>query len=116
MLLSNGLVALLNAVLALVGGVLGGLLAAYTLTYDGLYLARAQDLADRLLPAFDTPSGLPHANVNLARREGVPNADSPQLVSTAEVSTLQLEFRYLSFLTENDAYWDAAERVGLRCV
>ena len=63
------------------------------------------------MPAFDTPSGLPLPMVNLKKREGVSDVNNQGLVSTAEVATLQLEFRYLSFLTDNDAYWDAVERV-----
>lgn len=67
------------------------------------------------MPAFDTPSGLPLSMVNLAKRVGVPSSDSPTLVSTAEVSTLQLEFRYLSYLTDNDEYWQKAENVRTFC-
>ncbi|TBU26799.1 glycoside hydrolase [Dichomitus squalens] len=91
--------------------VLGGLLSAYHFTQDELYLEKAKELADRIMPAFETPSGLPTSNVNLGQRKGVPAQDNKGLVSTAEVSTLQLEFRYLSYLTDNDAYWDAAENV-----
>lgn len=90
---------------------LGGLLSAYHLSGEDLYLERATDLADRMLPVFDTPSGLPLSMVNLALRQGVDNSDSPGIVSTAEAATLQLEFRYLSFLTENNEYWDRAEKV-----
>ncbi|KAJ8086082.1 mannosyl-oligosaccharide alpha-1,2-mannosidase [Marasmius tenuissimus] len=92
--------------------VLGGLLSAYHLSgEDRLFLDKAVDLADRILPAFDTRSGLPLPSVNLAKRKGVPDRDLPDLVSTAEISTLQLEFRYLSELTENEEYWDKAENV-----
>ncbi|GJE97807.1 glycoside hydrolase family 47 protein [Phanerochaete sordida] len=91
--------------------VLGGLLSAHHLTGDSLYLEKAQDLADRIMPAFDTPAGLPTSMINLARREGVMNDDNPELVSTAEVSTLQLEFRYLAHLTDNEEYWQKAEKV-----
>lgn len=49
--------------------------------------------------------------VNLAEREGVPDINNGGLVSTAEVATLQLEFRYLSYLTEDDVYWKTAEKV-----
>ncbi|KAI0354739.1 glycoside hydrolase [Trametes cingulata] len=91
--------------------VLGGLLSAYTLTKDKLYLEKAKDLADRILPAFDTPHGLPLSHINLAQRKGYASPDNKGLVSTAEVSTLQLEFRYLSYLTENDTYWDVVEKV-----
>ncbi|SJL08272.1 related to alpha-mannosidase [Armillaria ostoyae] len=92
--------------------VLGGLLSAYHISgEDPLYLERAVDLADRLLPVFDTPTGLPLPMVNLVERKGIPDKEFPLLVSTAEVSTLQLEFRYLSFLTDNEIYWEKAENV-----
>lgn len=95
--------------------VLGGLLSAHHHSGgDALYLKRARDLADRILPAFDTPSGLPLSMVNLQRRKGVLSKDNGGLVTTAEVSALQLEFRYLSELTGDDTYWKAAERVRFR--
>lgn len=92
--------------------VLGGLLSAYHLSQDSLYLERAIDLADRILPVFDTPSGLPLTNVNLASRSGTPDSEYPEFVSTAEVSTLQLEFRYLAQLTDNVSYWNKVENVS----
>ncbi|KIP02174.1 glycoside hydrolase family 47 protein [Phlebiopsis gigantea 11061_1 CR5-6] len=91
--------------------VLGGLLSAYNLTGDALYLEKAVDLGDRILPAFNTPSGLPTSMINLGKREGVMNPDTPDLVSTAEAATLQLELRYLSWLTDNEEYWEKAEKV-----
>ena len=94
--------------------VLGGLLSAYHHSGgDKLFLRRARDLADRMLPVFDTPSGLPHPMVNLQQRKGVWDKDQRDFVSTAEASTLQLEFRYLSELTDDDIYWKKAERVCL---
>lgn len=91
--------------------VLGGLLSAFYLTQDQLYLARSVDLADRLMSAFVTPSGLPVTMVNLAKRLAVPDTNNGNLVSSAEVGTLQLEFRYLSHVTGNDTYWEAAENI-----
>ncbi|KAG6860344.1 hypothetical protein C0995_012457 [Termitomyces sp. Mi166 len=92
--------------------VLGGLLSAYHLSNeDPLYLEKAVELADRILPAFETPIGLPLPMVNLGKRKGVFDKDLRGLVSTAEVATLQLEFRYLSHLTENDVYWRRVENV-----
>ena len=76
-----------------------------------MYLDKAQDLADRILPAFDTPAGLPLSMVNLKKRVGVPDSNNQNLVSTAEISTLQLEFRYLAHLTDNEVYWEKAEKV-----
>ena len=49
--------------------------------------------------------------INLGTRKGAPNSEFPGLVGTAEVSTLQLEFRYLSYLTDKDIYWRKAENV-----
>ena len=92
--------------------VLGGLLTAYHLSdEDPIFLEKATELADRMLPGFDTPTGLPFGMVNLQKREGVDDPNYAGLVSTAEASTLQLELKYLSFLTDNDNYWDKAEGV-----
>ncbi|KAF9069958.1 hypothetical protein BDP27DRAFT_1420395 [Rhodocollybia butyracea] len=64
-------------------------------------------IQDRNLLAFDTPSGLPLPSINLGKKVGIPDLNIPYLVSTAEVSMLQLEFRYLSFL---DVYWETVDR------
>jgi len=94
--------------------VLGGLLSAYHMSgRDTIYLEKAKELADRILPTFDTPSGLPLSQINLALRKGVYDSDYPGLVSTAEVSTLQLEFRYLAYLTDEDIYWEKVEHVRI---
>nr|GAT60199.1 glycoside hydrolase family 47 protein [Mycena chlorophos] len=92
--------------------VLGGLLSAYHLSgNDTMYLEKAVDLADRMIPNFNTPFGYPLSNVNLALREGLIDPGWPDFVSSAEVATLQLEFRYLSYLTGNTLYWEKVERV-----
>ena len=88
--------------------VLGGFLTAYHLTLDDLYLRRAKELADQLLVAFDTPTGIPRSSYNFATKMA-PFLDSAS--STAEVATLQLEWRYLSYLTKDLRYWKAAEAV-----
>ncbi|KAI8985878.1 glycoside hydrolase [Pilobolus umbonatus] len=88
--------------------VLGGLLSAYHLSNnDALYLKKAVDLADRLLGAFQTESGIPYSGVVLST--GQPTSHGPS--STAEATTIQLEFKYLSHLTKDMKYWIAAERV-----
>lgn len=76
-----------------------------------MLLAKAVDLADRILPAFDTPSGLPLSFVNLAQRAGIADANNRGWTSVAEAATLQLEFKYLSELTGNPVYWQKAEKV-----
>lgn len=91
--------------------VLGGLLAAYDQSgQDKVFLKKAVDLADRLMGAFDTKSGIPYASVHLGKSRGVPGHVGG-LSSTSEVSTIQLEFKYLSFLTGDDKYWKVAEKV-----
>lgn len=55
--------------------------------------------------------GLPTNNVNLANRHGVDTSEFPGSVSTAEATSIQLEFRYLSYLTKNAIYWSRAEQV-----
>ncbi|KAF0448079.1 mannosyl-oligosaccharide alpha-1,2-mannosidase [Gigaspora margarita] len=92
--------------------VLGGLLSAYHLSgNDGLFLAKAIDLGDRLLGAFSSPSGIPYASVNLARREGIGAHFNGGASSTSEATTLQLEFKYLSYISDNYEYWDKSQNI-----
>ena len=89
---------------------LGGLLSAHTLIerdpslvpgYNGSLLKAAVDLADRLMPAFDTPTGLPLSWVNLKR--GQVRGDT-RVTCTACAGTLLLELGMLSRLTGNPTY------------
>ncbi|CAG8491029.1 16214_t:CDS:2 [Cetraspora pellucida] len=94
--------------------VLGGLLSAYHLSgNDMLYLAKAVDLGDRLLGAFSSPSGIPYASVNLATREGIVAHFNGGASSTSEATTLQLEFKYLSYISDNYVYWDKSQNIML---
>ncbi|KAF3901434.1 hypothetical protein ABW21_db0202463 [Orbilia brochopaga] len=101
---------------------LGGLLSAHylanTLKLDpaakqepDLYLEKAADLADRLLGAYNSPSGIPWASVNLKTSKGVESHADGGASSTAEATTLQLEMKYLSKLMGEKIYWERAERV-----
>lgn len=90
---------------------LGGLLSAYYLSENSMFLNKAVDLGDRLLGAFNTPSGLPYASVNLRTKKGVKNHVDNGASSTAEVSTLQLEFKYLAKLTGESLYWEKVENI-----
>jgi len=90
---------------------LGGLLAAYHLSGgDALYLTRATDLGQRLLPAFDSPSGIPFSDVNL-RTGHASSPDWTDASSLAEVTTLVLEFNYLAHLTGRHEFALPAQRV-----
>src|SRR6267143_1916443 len=44
---------------------LGGLLSSYEMTGDKRLLNLAEDLGNRLLPVFDSPTGMPYRFVNL---------------------------------------------------
>src|SRR6478735_4069970 len=85
--------------------VLGGLLSAYQLTGDERLLKLAEDLGARMLPAFDTPTGLPYVNINLRTGKGSGTDSNP-----AEAGTLLLEYGTLSRLTGNPVYYAKAKR------
>ncbi|KAL8953651.1 MAG: hypothetical protein Q9222_000488 [Ikaeria aurantiellina] len=78
---------------------------------EDLYLEKATDLADRLLGAFDSESGVPYASVNLRTLKGVRSHADDGASSTAEATSLQLEFKYLAMLTGEQDYWKKAEKV-----
>jgi hypothetical protein len=84
---------------------LGGLLSGYELTGDKRLLAKARDLGDRLLPAFNSPTGLPYPYINL--RTGKPSGVES---NPAETGTLILEFGTLSKLTGDPVYFRKAKR------
>nr|CAD1823176.1 unnamed protein product [Ananas comosus var. bracteatus] len=91
--------------------VVGGLLSAYDLSGDGVFLEKAKDIADRLLPAWDTSSGIPYNRINLARGQahnpGWTRGDS----ILADSGTEQLEFIALSQRTGDPKYQQKAENV-----
>jgi hypothetical protein len=84
---------------------LGGLLSGYQLSGDKRLLMLAEDLGTRLLPAFNSPTGMPYVEVNLKTGK-VRNPHT----NPAEVGTLLLEFGTLSRLTGNPVYYDKAKR------
>ncbi len=65
------------------------------------------DLADRLLPAFKSPAGLPHTQIN--RRSG--KASTVGHVALGEVGAVQLELYYLSHVTGKRRYKAAADKI-----
>jgi mannosyl-oligosaccharide alpha-1,2-mannosidase len=78
---------------------------------EDLYIEKATDLADRLIGAFDSPSGVPYASVNLNTSQGVLSHTDNGASSTAEATTVQLEFKYLAKLTGETNYWEVVENV-----
>jgi mannosidase alpha-like ER degradation enhancer 2 len=84
---------------------LGGLLSSYQLTGDKRLLELAEDLGNRLLPAFNSPTGLPYVYVNLRTGQVRDPISNP-----AETGTLLLEFGTLSKLTGKPVFYDKAKR------
>jgi mannosyl-oligosaccharide alpha-1,2-mannosidase len=92
---------------------LGGLLSAYDLSGDSVFLQKATDLGTRLLPAFDSESGIPYGQTTLHNGEPQSlnvnwHSDSAAL---AEVGTMQVEFRYLSHATGNRKFAKKAVKI-----
>ena len=84
---------------------LGGLLSSYQLTGDARLLELSEDLGNRLLPVFESPTGLPYKYVNLKTGK-VRGAES----NPAETGTLLIEFGTLSKLTGKPIFFDKAKR------
>ncbi len=88
--------------------VVGGLLSAHLLSphgriplapgwpCEGPLLNMAESLARRLLPAFNTPTGLPYGTINL--RYSVPPQETP-ITCVSCCSSFIMEFGTLSRLT-----------------
>jgi len=84
---------------------LGGLLSGYQLTGDKRLLNLAEDLGNRLLPVFNSPTGLPYGYVNLRTGQTRGAVTNP-----AESGTLLLEFGTLSKLTSRPVFFEKAKR------
>ncbi|GLV35463.1 ER degradation enhancer mannosidase alpha-like 1 [Carabus blaptoides fortunei] len=97
--------------------IIGGLLSAHLLSYragvkvepgwpcNGPLLRLAEDVAKRLIAAFDTESGMPYGTVNL--RYGVPVGETT-VTCTAGIGTFIVEFGTLSRLTGDPLYEEVA--------
>ena len=85
--------------------ILGGLLSSYQITKDKKLLALADDLGTRLLPVFNSPTGLPYRFVNLKT-----GAVRDPVTGPAEAGTLLIEFGTLSKLTGKPIYFEKAKR------
>lgn len=111
----------------------GGLLTCFALTGDVVFRDKAQQIADKLLPAFQTPTGIPNALVNF--KTGVRSKidcekvcgiynDCFQLQNSknygwasggasilSEFGTLHLEFAYLSDVTGKPIYRQKVDHI-----
>ncbi|XP_025831739.1 ER degradation-enhancing alpha-mannosidase-like protein 2 isoform X3 [Agrilus planipennis] len=97
--------------------IIGGLLSAHLLSNkagietepgwpcNGPLLRLAEDVAKRVIAAFDTKTGMPYGTVNL--RHGVPPGETT-VTCTAGIGTFILEFGALSRLTGDPIYEEVA--------
>jgi ER degradation enhancer, mannosidase alpha-like 2 len=84
---------------------LGGLLSSNEMTGDQRLLKLAEDLGNRLLPVFESPTGIPYRYVNLKTGKVRGNVTNP-----AEAGTLLIEFGTLARLTHRQIFYDKAKR------
>jgi len=82
----------------------GGLLSIYSLTKDQMFLNKAVQIADKLLPAFDTPSGIPYSNINIRTGYARNHDWAYGAAILSEFGSMHLEFIYLSHLTGDPKY------------
>jgi mannosyl-oligosaccharide alpha-1,2-mannosidase len=88
---------------------LGGLLGAYSLSGEKIFLENAQRLANALLKAFNTPSGMPRSQVDVG--SGAARWHSwVNFAVLAEITTVQVEMRYLTHIVGDDTYKRAADK------
>jgi ER degradation enhancer, mannosidase alpha-like 2 len=87
---------------------LGGLLSAWELSNDQRLLALAKDLGARLLPAFNSPTGMPYRYVNLKTGKTRDAVSNP-----AEIGTYLLEFGKLTEYTHDSSYYRIAKKAAL---
>ncbi|HTR82486.1 MAG TPA: glycoside hydrolase family 47 protein [Bacteroidota bacterium] len=83
---------------------LGGLLSAYQLSGDKRLLSLAEDLGKRLLPIYNSRTGMPYRYVNLVTGRIRDSINNP-----AEIGTALIEFGTLSKLTGDPVYYAKAK-------
>lgn len=83
---------------------------AAELHYNGFLLAMAEDLGERMLKAFETPTSIPYGTVNL--RHGIPPGETV-VSSLAGAGSLSLEFTMLSELTGRPEFGEKAQAAAI---
>ena len=88
----------------------GGLISAYELSGEKhkVLLNNAIKVADRILHAYNTSTGIPHSTLNFKTREHFNPPWSGGASVLAEFTTIQLELRTLSYHTGNSIYDEKA--------
>lgn len=88
---------------------LGGLISAYDLSEEPVLLAKAKDLANFILRAFDTPNRIPVLQFFWRTEYG--NRFPYQYMNVGSLTNMALEFIRLAQITHSDSYFDAIQRL-----
>ncbi|KAI3388431.1 hypothetical protein SNEBB_011010 [Seison nebaliae] len=114
---SNFIVSVFETNIRIVGGLLGGHSCVKKLQemnipqfrhYQQELLEKAIDIAERLLPAFHTKSGLPAPRINLKSGINFHQQYKDNFTCTACAGSILLEFGTLSHLTGDERYMNVA--------
>ncbi|KAJ5779585.1 Glycoside hydrolase family 47 [Penicillium paradoxum] len=92
---------------------LGGLIGAYDISGQRypVLLEKAEELAEVLIGAFDTPNRMPHLYYRWAPESVSKPHRASSRAGLAEIGSLSLEFTRLAQLTKQDKYYDAIARI-----
>ncbi|KAH6655016.1 glycoside hydrolase [Truncatella angustata] len=93
---------------------LGGFLAAYELSgrKHANLLAKAQQVGQLLIAAFDTPNRMPVSRWNWRKYLVGEEQTAPRTALVSEIGSLSMEFSKLSQLTGDMTWHDAAQRIS----
>ncbi|KAF7291974.1 alpha-1,2-Mannosidase [Mycena indigotica] len=86
---------------------LGGLLSAYGLSEDPRLLTLAERLGEKLMPAFDSPSGFPYWGVDTTTGEP---QKKQKATCMAEAFSNQMEYKYLAHITGKAKFYTATDK------
>jgi mannosyl-oligosaccharide alpha-1,2-mannosidase len=92
--------------------VIGGLMSGYYLKKEKLFLEKALMIADALIVAFDTTTGIPKSSVNLVTGHASNPSWLGSSTSLSEAGTIQLEWQTLSRASGNTKYAEKADRAS----
>lgn len=88
--------------------ILGGLLAMYEYTGKQEILDKTEEFGQKMLAAFDSPTGMPYYWFNLKTGEA-----KGVNVNIAEAASYLMEMGILSYYTKNPIYYQAAKKANL---
>lgn len=91
---------------------IGGLLSCYALTKDRMFLLKAESFVQKIMPVFDTNTGIPYALINPSSgqcKNYLWASSGSSILS--EAGSFHLEFIYLSAATGNPVYAQKAHKI-----